>query len=142
MDAQGTFHFAHLQTEGAAYLTFYFCSSVPVRNTNLYLSVCFATPIFKRPSVSLLLYNCGFSFTPIMNPQHHYHHHHHAPMHHPMHSPMHGPACSFTPTPNQPQLRNTEQEYTKLLLHLKENRGETILYKLYKLHRVSAKQKK
>ena len=33
--------------EGAAYLTFYFCSSVPVRHTDLYLSVCFTTAIIS-----------------------------------------------------------------------------------------------
>ena len=64
MDLQGIFRFARIQTEGAAYSTFQFCSSVPIRHTNLYLSVCFTTPIFKRLSVSLLLYNSGFSFTP------------------------------------------------------------------------------
>ena len=37
-------HFAHIQTEGAAYLTFYLCPSVPVRHTNLYLHVCFKSP--------------------------------------------------------------------------------------------------
>ena len=36
MDAQGIFRFAHIRMEGAAYSTFYFCSSVPVRHTNLY----------------------------------------------------------------------------------------------------------
>ena len=46
MDTQGIFPFAHIQMEGAAQLTFHFCSSVPVRHTNLYLSFCFTTLIF------------------------------------------------------------------------------------------------
>ena len=39
--------FAHIQTEGAAYSTFHFFSFVPVRHTNLYLSVCFKTYIAR-----------------------------------------------------------------------------------------------
>ena len=65
MDTQGLVRFAHIQTEGAAYSTFHFCSSVPVCHTHLYFSVCFTTAIFKSPSVSLLLYNLGLSSTPI-----------------------------------------------------------------------------
>ena len=39
-------------------------------------------------------------------------------MHQPMHWPMHGSACSSTPTPIRPHLRNTEQDYMILLLNI------------------------
>ena len=64
MDARTLDHFAHIKRKGAAYSTLHFCSSVSVRHTDLYLSVCFRTAIFKCLSVSLLLYNSGFSSAP------------------------------------------------------------------------------
>ena len=57
MDTQGLLCFAHIQTECAAYSTFHFCSSVPVRHSDSYLSVCLTTAVFKCPPISLLLYN-------------------------------------------------------------------------------------
>ena len=63
MDTQGIFCFACRQTEGAAYSTFHFCSSVPVSHTNLYLSVYLTTIIFNSMSVYLLVYNWSFSST-------------------------------------------------------------------------------
>ena len=48
MEAQGIFPFARRQTKGAAYSTFYFYLSVPVRHTNLCLSCCITAVIFKN----------------------------------------------------------------------------------------------
>ena len=54
MDTQTLSHFAHIQTEGAAYSTFHLCMFVPVRHTNLYLCISFKTFIYIFPVIHLL----------------------------------------------------------------------------------------
>ena len=63
MDTQGIICFACWQTKGAAYSTFHFYLSVPVRHTNLNLSFGIIAIIFTTSSIYLLLNNLGFFST-------------------------------------------------------------------------------